>query len=303
MGPHRTGLLFRTASAAMLGVWIAACGRAVSPAGGCVPGTQDGQLLSGGQIRLYRLHVPPDYQPGRPAPLVIALHGQGGDAAGFESYSGLSVLADQADFIVVYPQGLGQLAGWDTWQASLDVQFIRDLLEGLEAGCSIDAHRIFATGHSRGGGMADRLGCDLADRVAAIAPVSGAYETAAACSPARPVPVIAFHGRDDPVVFYNGFGPPGQVHEAYFTIDTPIPQWAGGWADRDGCSFPAQTIAADTPLLGQAWGGCLGGADVVLYTVEGGGHGWPGSPGEPAGDFSTGQMIWDFFSQHPLPAP
>jgi polyhydroxybutyrate depolymerase len=260
-------------------------------------------LVSGGQIRQYRRHVPPGYQAGTPIPLVLGFHGQGGDAAGFESYSGLSTLADGAGFIAVYPQGLGEMAGWDTWHGSADVQFVRDLLDGLQASCSIDPRRIYAAGHSRGGGMVNRLGCDLADRLAAIGPVSGAYETTTACSPSRPVPVIAFHGLDDPVVYYNGFRPPGQIHDAYFAIGTPIPQWASAWADRDGCSFPSAAVPAAAPLTGQAWGDCAAGAEVVLYTVDGGGHGWPGGPGEPAGDFSAAQMIWDFFLRHPLGSP
>ncbi len=269
----------------------------------CAPGTYEEQILSGGQVRQYRLHVPPGYRPGVPAPLVIGLHGQGGDPAGFESYSGLSVLSDEAGFIAVYPLGLGELAGWDTWRASPDVQFVRDLLDGLESTCSIDPQRVYATGHSRGGGMADRLACDLADRLAAIGPVSGAFNSGTACTPSRPVPVIAFHGRDDPVVYYNGFGPLDKPHEAYFSIGTPIPHWASGWADRNGCAFPSAATPAASPLTGQAWADCAAGADVVLYTVEGGGHGWPGSPGEPAGEFSAAQMIWEFFVRHPLISP
>ena len=201
----------------------AACSRSSpDPDPGCMPGTHDLQLVMGSQVRSYRLHVPPAYDSVKPAPLVIGLHGQGGDPAGFEAYSGLSLLADEAGFLVVYPQGLGDLAGWDTWQNSDDVLFMRALLTELEIRCAIDPRLIYASGHSRGGGMANRLACDLSDRIAAIAPVSGTYQFGEICSPVRPVPVIAFHGQDDPVVPYNGIGSLDQPPEAYFVIGTPM---------------------------------------------------------------------------------
>ena len=88
----------------------AACGLPLpAPAADCLPGNHDLQLASGGQVRSYRLYVPPDYETSTPASLVIGLHGQGGDAAGFEAYSGFSRLANETGFLAVYPQGLGEL--------------------------------------------------------------------------------------------------------------------------------------------------------------------------------------------------
>jgi polyhydroxybutyrate depolymerase len=259
----------------------------------CATGSYDEEIFSGGQVRQYRLHVPPAYQPGKPVPLLFGFHGAGSSAGQFEGYSGFSALADQAGFIAVYPQGWGKLTNWDTMPGSPDVQLVRDLIDSLEARCSIDPARIYATGHSRGGGMVNRLGCDLSDRIAAIAPASGDYEYGEDCSPFRPVAVVAFHGTNDPTIPYNGFGVPGQMRESYLRIGTPIPTWAATWADRNGCSNKPSIIFQEDQVIGQQWGDCQAGADVILYTVYGGTHEWPG-------EVNAAQMIWDFFTQHPF---
>jgi polyhydroxybutyrate depolymerase len=257
-------------------------------------GTHAEQLTSGGQTRQYWLHVPPAYQPGQLIPLVLGFHGNGGRADQFESYSGFSALADRAGFIAAYPQGLGNPASWNTGPgaANEDVQFVRDLLDHLETRCSIDPARIYAIGHSRGGGLANRLACNLSERIAAIGPVSGAYQDGDVCSPLRPVPVVAIHGFDDPVVPYNGF-PSGGVPGAYFIIGTPIPQWASAWAQRNGCSTKPSVVMQTDKLSEQQWGTCQNGADVVLYTLKGWGHNWP------VEEFGAAQVIWDFLAQHP----
>jgi polyhydroxybutyrate depolymerase len=180
------------------------------------------------------------------------------------------------------------------------VQLVRDLIDSLEARCSIDPARIYATGHSRGGGMANRLGCDLSDRIAAIAPVSGDYEYSEDCFPSRPVAVVAFHGTNDPTIPYHGFGVPGQIHGSYLRTGTPIPNWASAWAERNGCTSGSATVFQEGSLSGQGWGDCRLGADVVLYTINGGTHSWPGGQGELGGEFSAAQMIWDFFTRHPF---
>jgi polyhydroxybutyrate depolymerase len=267
---------------------------ASSSSSSCNPGTYTETLPSGRQTRQYRLHIPASYRPGKPIPLVLGFHGAGSTGAQFESYSGLSVLADRAGFIAVYPQGLGDITNWDTMPNSQDVPFIRDLLDALAARCSIDPARIYATGHSRGGGMVNRLACELSDRIAAIGPVSGDYAFSDTCTPSRPVPVIAFHGTADPTIPYNGFGIPGQIHESYLRIGTPIPTWAATWAERNGCTTGPAAVFQNDPVSGQAWGNCRAGADVVLYTIQGGTHDWPSA-------VDTIQMIWDFFSSHPLP--
>jgi polyhydroxybutyrate depolymerase len=266
-----------------------------SPAGlgSCPVGTSDAEIVSGGVTRDYRLFVPPAYRPEKAFPLVLGFHGHGGSAGQFESYSGFSTLASQAGFIAVYPQGAGQIPSWDTWAGSQDVQFIRDLIATVEAQCAVDRNQIYAVGHSRGGGMANRLACDLSDRIAAVGSVSGTYLYGEDCSPGRPVAIVAFHGSDDPDVPYNGIGNAGAMPGAYFSIGTPIPQWAAAWADRNECDARPAAIFQKGTVTGQGWKNCRGGSDVILYTINGGEHEWPGAV-DAAG------MIWTFFSNHPL---
>ncbi len=272
-----------------------------SPSNGCAAGSRLEDLNSGGQMRKYRIHVPAGYRADQPAALVLGFHGNGSTADTFEGYSGFSAVADREGFIAVYPQGAGEIPTWeiDAVTNNHDVQFVRDLIALLETRCSIDPARIYATGHSRGGGMANRLACDLSDRISAIGPVSGFYPPEGGCDPARGVAIIAFHGDSDPVVPYNGIGNQNAPPAAYFSFGIPIPQWASAWGARNGCASGPSSILDETYLTGQAWSGCRDGADVVLYTIPGGGHGWPGGFTASAGVLSATQMIWDFFEAHP----
>ena len=262
----------------------------------CIAGSHVKQLVSGGEDRSYILHVPSSYTPGKPVALVFGFHGNNGRPEQFESYSGFSPLADREGFIVAYPLGSGEHPTWEAWQGGKDVQFTRDLIDKISAICNIDPARIYATGHSLGGGMVNRLACDLADLIAAIGPVSVAYQDAELCAPSRPVAVAAVHGSGDSIIFYNGVPPNGNSPGAYFTIGTPIPQWASAWAQRNGCNAKASIFFRKDPVSGQQWSNCRSGADVILYTIRDGEHGWP----MPNADFDAAQTLWDFFKQHPL---
>jgi polyhydroxybutyrate depolymerase len=268
----------------------------------CAAGDRLVQIESDGELRSYRIHVPAKTAGGPPAPVVFGFHGNAGTAEHFEAYSGFSSLADREGFLAVYPQGAGEIPTWEINAVAdnPDVRFVRAAIDDLTARCAVDPDRIYATGHSRGGGMANRLACDLADRIAAIGPVSGTYPPEGGCDPARPVAVIAFHGTADPVVPYGGISNSGLPPAAYFTIGIPIPQWASAWAARNGCGSQPAVILDETYLAGSAWVGCRGNADVILYSIPDGGHGWPGGSNSSSSDFNAAQMIWDFFEKHPM---
>ncbi len=268
----------------------------------CPAGDSIQHIASGGVIREYRIHVPPAIAADGSVALVLGFHGNGGNAGVFADYSGFLPVADREGFIIVFPQGAGEFPTWEMnpVENNADVQFIRDLIADLEVRCGIDPSRVYATGHSRGGGMANRLGCDLSDQIAAIGPVSGTYPVTDGCKIARPVAVVAFHGDADPDVPYNGIKDQSGPPDAYFAIGIPILQWASAWAVRDGCTSKSAAILDEAYLTGQAWSGCRGGADVVFYTIPGGGHGWPGGSTPTTGEFNTAQMIWDFFEAHPM---
>ncbi len=273
--------------------------RAAAQPGPLAEGTRRHYLFAGGAVRSYCVHLPAAYRQGQPLPLVISLHGITADGGQQERLSGLSDKAEEAGFIVVYPEALGSPPCWEIRAAgreSGDLVFLAAMLDHLCATLSIDVGRIIITGFSNGAGMANRAACALAGRIAAAGLVSGAYPGWNGCHPDRPVPVVAFHGSADRVVPYNGLG------------DTlpPIRMWAAGWARRNRC-YPGPTITyREGCVTGETWHDAAGRAMVTLYTIEGGGHAWPGSPlslalpGLP-GDFAATDLIWAFASEQARP--
>jgi polyhydroxybutyrate depolymerase len=268
----------------------------------------NGWLITSGQKRAYLLYVPKSYDPNKPTPLVISIHGFAEWPAHQAQISRWNDLADQQGFIVVYPAGSGFPLRWRArgdalpgQDASLDVQFISDLIDKLEGAYNIDPARIYANGLSNGGGMSFVLSCRLSGRIAAVGMVAGAFVyPSEQCLPTRPVPAILFHGTADPIVPYQGG--PSRSFELPFPA---IPDWAAELARRNGCADAPQEIAPSGAVSGLRWTGCK--ADVVFYTVAGGGHSWPG--GKPLPEFITGptspdidatRVMWEFFSSHPL---
>jgi polyhydroxybutyrate depolymerase len=269
----------------------------------------NGVLVSSGEERAYLLYVPESYDPASPTPLVISLHGFAEWPAHQMEISRWNRIADEFGFLVVYPSGVGFPLRWRAYDGSsrdsrpmTDVTFISDLIDALSSGYQIDATRVYVNGLSNGGGMSFLLSCELSERVAAFGSVSGAYLLPwDACTPSRKVPAIIFHGTADPIVPFEG-GPSN-------SFDLPFPaiaNWVATLAERNGCD----AVPEDLPTQGEAQGvrfkGCT--ADVIFYTIEGSGHGWPG--GEPIPEWIVGytsmdidatQTMWDFFMQHKLP--
>jgi polyhydroxybutyrate depolymerase len=271
----------------------------------------DGRIVSGGRTRSYLLYVPDSYDPATPAPLVISIHGFAEWPAHQRQISRWNDLADRHGFIVVYPAGTGFPRRWRTSghgqtpaEAMQDVTFIADLIDALAGRYNVDRTRIYANGLSNGGGMSYLLACRLADRIAAVGSVAGAYLCPVeACRPRRPVPFIAFHGTADPIVPYHG-GP-----SAFFHLPFPaVPGWIAAWASRSGCDATPVPLPGRGEVSGLQYTGCQGGADVVFYTIEGGGHAWPGSDpmprfivGHTTQDIDATAVMWEFFSRHTLP--
>lgn len=261
-------------------------------------GSFEGQITSSGVLRNYLLHVPAGYQSGNPVSLILNFHGYGSNSKQEEGLTGMSTKADREGFIVVYPDGLD--SKWSTGpgaEGEADQLFIRDLIASLEGQYNIDPKRIYATGISNGGGMTNRLGCDMADLIAAIAPDSGAYNFWEDCNPSRPMPVLAFHGLDDNIVPYDSGTPK--------MMEPPIEDWAADWGSRNGCSSsPNITTAVETVTM-RTWSNCRNNAEVILYTLANHGHSWPGSPIMPKNITSQAvnatDVMWDFFKSHPMP--
>ena len=219
--------------------------------------------------------------------------------------SGLPAKADEESFVLVTPQGTGDRPHWNFTDFELggpdDVSFIRDLLDTLESRLCIDPSRVYATGISNGAAMSVRLACDLADRVAAVGAVAGLYYPRD-CPSTRPVPVIAFHGTDDPVVPFEG----GQIAAGLRLSIRPIEESAADWAKHDGCGRgPEQERVAESVRLVR-YTGCEWEAAVDLYIIEGGGHTWPGAAidvpplGATTHEIVATDLIWAFFEAHPM---
>jgi polyhydroxybutyrate depolymerase len=257
-------------------------------------------IVSGGLTRSYVLHLPAGYQPEKPTPLIMAFHGRKGSGEQIEGFSGISAL----DAIAVYPQGLIGEGGHTAWQGAPyasdadDVLFVSDLLTELQRTLCVDPERIYVTGKSNGGGFAGVLACRLSRRIAAAAPVSGAFYQGgeANCSPRRAVPILDFHGTADSIVDYLG-----EPEDAL----PPVFDWTAAWAKRDGCDDTAQTVFTKDDVTAFQWSGCRAHSTVVHYRIDGGGHTWPGEladsgPGHVTRTISATAVMWDFFQTHPL---
>ena len=268
----------------------------------------NGAFVSSGEKREYLLYVPRSYDPSTPTPLVISMHGAGLWGAAQRETSRWNDLADRQGFIVAYPSGVGG-RGVRVWRVEpgsglmKDVRFISELIDTLEKSYNIDSTRIYANGLSNGGGMSFALSCTLSDRIAAVGLV-GAAQTLPWrwCKDPRAVPMIAFHGTADPEVPYNGGS--SWVSPRPFPS---TPRWAANWARKNKCGAdPVEsTVAAD--VTRRAYTSCTDDADVVLYTVQGGGHTWPGGTplpkwfvGRTTRSIDATRLMWAFFLDHPL---
>jgi polyhydroxybutyrate depolymerase len=266
----------------------------------------NGSLTSAGEQRRYLLYVPDSYDPSTPAPLVISMHGFAEWPAHQQQISHWNDLADEYGFLMVYPMGTSFPLRWrangDTGLMQ-DVTFISDLIDHLEGEYNVDPARIYANGLSNGGGMSFALSCKLSGRIAAIGSVAGAYLLPwDACTPSRPVPAIVFHGNADPIVPFAG-GPSR-------SFDIPFPRiddWVQTLVERNGCSSEPQALTGEGDASGMRYTGCDQDADVIYYTIDGGGHTWPG--GDPLPEWITGatsddidatRLMWEFFQEHPL---
>jgi polyhydroxybutyrate depolymerase len=223
----------------------------------------------------------------------------------------MNAASDQKGFIAIYPYGVasswnaGQCCGTAWVDAVDDVGFLKKLLAQIEADYCIDERRVYATGMSNGGFLSHRLGCEMADVFAAIAPVAGVLGLPE-CKPTRPVPVIEFHGTSDPLVPYNGGNPLLNLGlQGALNFDS-VGHTVQGWRDRNGCTETQQTIYQKGDATCVRWPECQGGSEVVFCTIEGGGHTWPGGvPVPPFGktstDLSATTAMIQFFEAHPMP--
>jgi len=258
--------------------------------------------------RAYRLYVPPIYSGQSAVPLVLNFHGYGSNAFQQELYTSFNAVADTADFILVYPEGTLDATGSRHFNVGFmngstvdDVGFTAALIDSLSAEYNIDQNRIYSTGMSNGGFMSFHLACNLSDRIAAIASVTGSMTdiTANDCNPQRPVPVMQIHGTQDPVVSYNG-------SSFSFSMDEVI----NYWVNHNNCNAtPSIYDVPDTNTTDQ----CTAehyvyrdgddGVNVEFFRIIGGGHTWPDGLldiGVTNRDMNASHEVWKFFLKYDL---
>lgn len=273
----------------------------------------NGAIVSSGVTRRYLLYVPKTYDRSKATPLVISMHPGGTWPAVQRSISLWNDLADKNGFVVVYPAGSGAFFGgfspgphvWPMEPQTLgrDVKFISDLLDKLEAEYNLDPNRIYANGMSNGGGMAFALSCKLSDRIAAVGAVASAQSLSwERCGNSKPTPTLVFHGTADKFAPYQGGRSP--IAPEFFPN---IPAWTALLAQRNQCKGDALENRISSRVRRIAYSNCTQNADVVLYTIEGGGHTWPGGKhlaewvaGNTTDEINASGLMWEFFLRHPL---
>jgi len=297
-----------------------------------------------GSPRTIQVHLPESYSSKKRYPVVLALHGIGGDASFMARISHFNQTADQFGFIVVYPNAregrwtvprgaeTRSIGGFGRRRTIMDdisrtpspddvggmpvndMAFFNELLDQIESEYTVDTSRIFATGYSDGAFMDFRLGCELADRIAAIATVGALLpgNLADTCSnwSWRAVPLLMMNGTDDPAVPYRGRL---SYNVGYYLL--PVRETFKQWAKINNCgqkperaNIPAKSSSGLETRV-DTYSDCKDGATIVLYSIEKGGHTWPGGEqfvpvkyiGKTNADLDASEVIWKFFAAHPMP--
>ncbi|HEX6201670.1 MAG TPA: PHB depolymerase family esterase [Thermoanaerobaculia bacterium] len=278
-------------------------------------GDHDRLFHEAGEEREVRLHVPPGERPDS-LPLVLVFHGGGQSGPRVAELVDMDRVADAERFLVAYPTGTRGIAGGYTWNGGAccgaamrrnvdDVAFVSHLVRRLvEEGC-VEPRRVYATGVSNGAVFVYRLGCEISEQIAAIAPIAGAMMVDS-CRPQRPVPAIVFHGtgdRDVPVE--GGRNLQSGARRAFPPLDESL----ATLLRINGCDRDARVVYDEGDATCRAYQGCSPGGAVTFCRIHGGGHTWPGGQpfraerlGKTSQDISASREMWEFFDAHPLPS-
>lgn len=263
---------------------VAALGCVVALAAGCGQGDGGGARGSersactpAGSRYFGEAYFHAPARPARARPLVVAFHGAGGNGLRMRRYTGLSDLGDREGFAVLYPTAPDAFWTLRAGQRGDELPgVIATLDQVIREGC-IDPRRVYATGVSNGGGYSARLGCELADRFAAVAPVAGGYRALDPCPAGRRTSMLEIHGTGDTVVPYRGRGPrrAGDVR-----------RFVANWARRDGCDAAPRIDRVSKGVQRVRYRGCAPGLKVEHLRIDDEPHGWP---------IGTTEAVWRFF--------
>jgi len=304
-----------------------ACAKTLPPNG--VPASktyeQELDIKANGFYRSYLVHVPPRYDGKEPLPLVVVIHGAFDNAAGMETFSGFSDLADQKNFLVLYPNGMG-LFGWlQHWNAGHccgkaaqdnidDVGFIEAAIEDLSSRLRVNPKRVFVLGFSNGGMMAYRFAAEktrlLAGAAFLAASIGGKPSDQAPewriPKPEGPLPVIIMHGMaDEDIPFEGGVSKRRGGPRTYWSVMDSVKFWV----ENDQCrNNPSKSRICGGRVDVISWKNCAGHGAVSLYMIKDWAHDWPGNyftkklpQQDTLRQFDAAEVIWDFFEKNARP--
>jgi polyhydroxybutyrate depolymerase len=275
-------------------------------------------VKSGGFDRVARIHVPTGYRAGTKPPLVLMLHGAGGDGTGALDKDGWAAKADKEGFIVVAPDGLPARPGspanfvtnprlWNSGQlrarapraAIDDVAFVRQLLDTLQEKIPFDERRTFCAGHSNGGGMTFRLATELSERFVAIGTAAGLMVVEDP-KPKRPLPTLYILGTKDPLRPIDG----GEVKLPWGSRHIPpVAEPLAAWAQAIGCVTQPKLVSNKDNVKRFEYPSRSNGPALEVMYLEGHGHHWPGGrrvlPESMVGPITSKldatAVLWEFF--------
>lgn len=278
--------------------------------------------------RWYIFHLPKNKPASQAMPVVLLFHGGGGNPQSIRYESGMDQVSDKNGFLLVYPAGTNRnawlkdrLLMWNDGRpykdgspnTTDDVSYVEAILADLKHNFSIDPKRIYVSGYSNGAQFAYRLAKRLSGRIAAIGavagqrPVNDRYDA----PPKDAISVIQFSGTADPIAPYKGGSIPSQA--AFKGDIEPVLDSVLSWVLFDQCLIPPKEKKRVGAAQMSRFTRGIEGSEVILWTLEGGGHTWPGgkvSPGvEKLGmgtlgpintDINASELMWAFFRNHAL---
>ena len=269
--------------------------------------TINASITHSGLQRGYTLYIPASYSTGNEVPLVFNFHGYTSNAFQQMVYGDFRTISDTEGFIIVHPEGTLDNSGTSHWNLGWggstvdDIGFTSALIDSISAEYNINLSRVYSTGMSNGGFMSYQLACELSDRIAAVASVTGSMITGRfnSCSPKHQMPVMQIHGTLDPTVSYNAS-----------SNTESIPDIMNYWANFNNCnSTPIITNVTDINTNDgctaehQIWENGTNGATAEHYKIIDGEHSWPGAVfpnGTTNQDINASEKIWEFFNKYDI---
>ena len=265
-----------------------------------------------GLTRQYRIHVP--QQLPQSAPLILVLHGYGGNNNDMKNNYGWTQLANQQGFVVAFPNGTRDQNNQRFWDVDYDFHqgidvdddgFLRELALHLQNEYDLDPERLFVTGFSNGAEMCFQLACRESETFAATAPIIGMMLDTlfTSCSPTVVRPMLSMNGTDDPVTWFGG----DMGNVGGWGAYRSIPETMAFWADlMQSTSVNSTQLDDFDPSDGSTvrldvYSSFFNTLELHYYLVQGGGHDWPGRSGNM--DIDATYEIWKFFSEINAPVP